>query len=68
LLLTGVIQLVLLVVIGAVVLFIPLYLIGELPLPPQPRLDIYMYGVLAGGLLSIPIRRYLVRRLERRAV
>src|SRR5262249_23315498 len=66
LVLTGIVLIALLATVGSLLLFLPLYLIDDLPLPAQPRLGFYGCAAMLGGFASIPIRQFLTRRFERK--
>ena len=57
-------EILVLVVVAGVVLFVPLYASGYLPLPSGYELSSYKYGFVLGALLSIPIREFLKRHLR----
>ncbi len=50
-----------------VLFFLPLYAIGDLPLPTGARFDRYQYASVAGMLVSIPLRVWLGRRRKSKA-
>ena len=52
-------DLVVFVVVAAIVIFVPLYVTGNLPLPSGHESSFYMYGFVLGALLSVPIRRFV---------
>jgi len=52
-------------VVVTTILIGPLYVAGYLPLPGKPLITHYMWGALAGGFASIPIRELLKRHFQR---
>lgn len=60
-------EVIILAAAAGVLLLLPLWGTGHLPLPRGPELKYYMWAFLSGGLLSIPLRAFLARRSSRAA-
>ena len=63
LLLEIVLEIIVLVLVAAIVIFVPLHLIDHFPLPSGRELNPYKYGFVLGALFSVLLRRFLKRRL-----
>ena len=61
-----VLDLIVFIVVTAFVIFVPLYATGNLPVHADRDLSVYMYGFVLGALVSIPIRQFVARSVQRK--